>query len=145
MRRLLLAVLGALGMLVGLVAVAGTAQAANPHPVPSNPIVCTLNPDQTVSCAGGIAGLGTGAVTVTVDVAFGCETRSGSNQPGGHVQAVSEPIQPRSGRINFSLTTGPADCPPGLNPVVGDTATITVRSAATGEVLFTTTVPITEP
>jgi hypothetical protein len=144
MKRLLLAVLGALGLLVGMVTMAGSAQAA-PHEVTSNPIVCTLNPDQTVTCAGGIAGLGTGAVIITTDVAFACETRSGSNQPGGHLQAVSAPIQPRSGRVNFNLTTGPADCPPGLNPVVGDTATITVRSAATGEVLFTTTVPITEP
>jgi hypothetical protein len=117
------------------------ALAANPHEVTNDPIVCTLNADQTVTCAGSVAGLGNQAVIAQVDADFACETRSGSNQPGGHLQAQSEPIQTRSGRITFSETTGPADCPPGLNPVVGETATVTIFDLA-GNVLFTKTEPI---
>jgi len=137
-----LGIIAVLSLLVTALA-AVPALAINPHEVPSNPITCTLNPDQTVTCTGGIAGLGTSElVDITLDVDFACEVRPGVNRPGGHLQAVAEDVAPRAGRVNFSLTTGPAECPPGLNPVVGEFATVTVTDAATGEVLFTTTVRI---
>jgi hypothetical protein len=136
-----LGIIGVLSMLLVAFA-ASAALAVNPHEVPSNPIVCT-EVDNAVQCAGGIAGLGTGAVTIQVDAALACETRSGSNQPGGHLQATTEPIAPEHGRVDFDVTTAAARCPRGLNPVVGETATVTVFSAATGAQLFQTTVPIT--
>jgi hypothetical protein len=137
MKKLLLVVLSALTFM----AAPGVAHAASPHEVVSNPIVCTLNADQTVTCSGSVAGLGNQAVTVTLEVDFACATRGNENRPGGHLQEVSDPIQPRNGRINFSETTGPAVCPPGLNPVVGDTATVTIRNLA-GRVLFSKEVTI---
>jgi hypothetical protein len=120
-----------------------SAWAANPHEVKNNPIVCT-QVGTAVECSGSIAGLGSAdRVTITVRASLACETKSGANQPGGHLQGTTEPIAVRSGRVNFDVTTASASCPPGLVPVVGDTATIIVRDAATGEVLFRTTVPIT--
>jgi hypothetical protein len=119
------------------------ALAVNPHEVPNNPIVC--NEVQTaagpaVQCSGAIAGLG-GAerVTISIDAALACETRSGSNQPGGHLQATSEPLDVRGGKVTFDETTQAASCPPGLNPGVGETATITVREFPSGTVLATFT------
>ena len=138
-------IIAVLSLIVAALA-AVPALAANPHEVPSNPIVCTevaTDAGPAVECAGAIAGLGTGDVIIQTDVALACETRSGSNQPGGHLQATTEPIPVENGRVNFAETTEAADCPRGLNPVVGETATVTVRSAATGQLLFTTTVPIT--
>lgn len=142
MKRLLL-VLCAVG---AAFVVPSTALAVKPHEVPSNPIVCTVvetPAGPAVECAGAIAGLGTGAVIIQVDVALACETRSGANQPGGHLQATTEPITPEHGRVDFDVTTAAAECPPGLVPVVGEKATVSVFSAATGELLFTKTVPIT--
>jgi hypothetical protein len=110
--------------------------------VKNNPIVCQ-EVQNAVECSGSIAGLGSAdRVTITVDASLACETKSGANQPGGHLQATSQPIDVRSGRVNFDVTTSQADCPPGLVPVVGDTATIIVRAFPSGEVLFRTTVPI---
>src|SRR5215218_5750055 len=140
-----LGIIGVLSMLL-LAFSASAAFAINPHEVPSNPIVCTeveTNAGPAVECSGAIAGLGTGAVIIQVDVGLACETRSGSNQPGGHLQATTEPITPEHGRVDFDVTTAAAQCPPGLNPVVGEEATVSVFSAATGALLFTTTVPIT--
>jgi len=143
MRRI--GIIGVLSMLLVAFA-ASAALAVNPHEVPSNPIVCTevqTAEGPAVACSGAIAGLGTGAVIIEVDVALACETRSGANQPGGHLQATTEPITPEHGRVDFDVTTAAAECPPGLNPVVGEEATVSVFSAATGALLFTTTVPIT--
>ena len=121
---------------------ATSAWAANPHEVKNNRIVCQ-EVDNAVECSGSIAGLGSAdRVTITVDASLACETKSGSNRPKGHLQGTSEPIGVKSGRVNFDVTTAQADCPPGLVPVVGDTATITVRAFPSGEVLFQTTVPI---
>src|SRR5215207_8735611 len=141
-----LGIIGVLSMLL-LAFSASAAFAVNPHEVPSEPIVCTVVETEAgpaVECTGAIAGLGTGAVIIEVDVALACETRSGANQPGGHLQATTEPITPEHGRVDFDVTTAAAECPPGLVPVVGEEATINVFSAATGELLFTMTVPITE-
>ena len=134
-----------LGVVVAAVAAfpAATAWAANPHEVNNNPIVCN-QVGTAVECSGSIAGLGTAdAVVITVDANLACETKSGSNQPRGHLQGTSEPITPKSGRVNFDVTTASASCPPGLRPVVGENATIFVRDATTGEILFQETVPIT--
>ena len=119
------------------------ALAANPHEVRSNPIVCTevqTAQGPAVRCSGSIAGLG-GAdrVTISLSVGLACETRSGSNQPGGHLQARTDPLTVRSGRVNFNVTSPAARCPRGLNPVVGNTATITVREFPSGDVLRTFT------
>jgi len=142
MRRI--GIIAALSMM--LMAVSATsAWAIKPHEVPSNPIVCTevqTAEGPAVECSGAIAGLGTGAVIIEVDVALACETRPGTNQPGGHLQATTEPIAPKHGRVNFDVTTNAAECPPGLNPVVGDVAVVSVFRAATGELLFQTEVPI---
>ena len=143
MRRI--GIIGVLSMLLVAFA-ASAALAVNPHEVPNNPIVCTVvetDAGPAVACSGSIAGLGTGDVIIRIDVALACETRSGSNQPGGHLQATTEPITPEHGRVDFDVTTAAAECPPGLNPVVGEEATVSVFSAATGALLFTTTVPIT--
>jgi hypothetical protein len=134
-----------LGVVVAAVAAvpATSAWGASPHEVNNNPIVCH-QAGTAVECSGSIAGLGNAdAVRITVTAGLACETKSGSNQPGGHLQGTSQPIPVRSGRVNFDVTTASASCPPGLRPVVGDTATVTVRDASTGEVLFRTTVPIT--
>jgi hypothetical protein len=137
-----------LGLAVAAVAAipATSALAANPHQVPHNEITCQqVGPASApaVNCSGSIAGLGSAdAVVIQIDAALACSTRKGNNEPGGHLQATTEPIPPKGGRVNFNETTDSAECPNGLNPVVGDTATITVRDADTGAVLFTTTVPI---
>jgi hypothetical protein len=118
---------------------ASAALAINPHTVPSNPIVCQVvqtDAGPAVECAGAICGLGQGAVIIETDVALACETKPGSNQPGGHLQATTEPITPEHGCVEFDVTTAAAECPPGLVPVVGEVATISVFRAATGELLF---------
>jgi hypothetical protein len=116
--------------------------AANPHEVTNDPIECVLNNNGTVTCSGSVAGLGNQPVRAQVDVDFACATRGNANQPGGHLQAKTGLITPHNGRITFSLTTGPATCPPGLNPVVGETATVSIFSQG-GALLFRTTVDIT--
>jgi hypothetical protein len=135
-------IIAVLSLIVAAVA-AVPALAANPHQVPNNPIVCEevqVQGDPAVRCSGSIAGLG-GAdrVTISIDAALACETRQGNNQPGGHLQADTQPLTVRGGRVNFSETTDAADCPRGLNPVVGNTATITVREFPSGDVLRTFT------
>jgi hypothetical protein len=115
--------------------------AASPHEVTNNPIECVFNNNGTVTCSGSVAGLGNRAVIAQVDVAFACATRGNEKQPGGHLQSKSGPIQTRNGRITFSVTTGPAKCPPGLNPVVGKTAKVSILTLG-GKVLYETTVPI---
>jgi hypothetical protein len=127
---------------LGFIAIAtvALAQKSGAHLLESP--VCTES-GGTVTCTGGsAAGLGNQPVTVSADVPAGCETKPGSNQPPGHAQAQSQPIQPRGGRINFPTLTLSADCPPGLNPVIGDTVTFTILTE-TGQLVFTFTVPVT--
>ena len=122
----------------------GTANAARPHTVPSgDAITCTVNDaDLSVTCTGELAGLGNvKLINVHVETGFACATRGNANQPGGHVQGDSGPIQVNNGRATFTVDTGPASCPPGLNPVVGATSTITVTDLRTGKVIYTVTVP----
>ena len=138
-------IIAVLSLIVAALA-AVPALAANPHEVGNNPIVCTeVNTAQgpAVRCSGSIAGLG-GAdrVTISIDAKLACETRKGNNQPGGHLQATSKPLTVKSGRVNFEETTDAASCPRGLNPVVGQTATITVKEFPSGDVLATFTRPI---
>src|SRR5919112_3203327 len=129
--------------LMALAIAAVPAIAARPHPPASaQPIECHLNPDNTVTCTGDLAGLGNVEnIDVFVDADFACATRGNAKQPPGHLQGEQRDIPVRSGRASFSVTTGPASCPAGLNPVVGQNATITVTNSATGEVLFTQQVP----
>jgi hypothetical protein len=137
-RSILFVLFASLGLLF---ATTTTAMAANPHEVPNNPIVCTSN-GTTVTCSGSVAGLGNEAVIAVVDADFACQTRPGNNNPPGHIQGKSGPIQPKNGRINFSVTTGPATCPPGLNPVIGDFATVSIFDLE-GNLLFQKRVRIT--
>src|SRR5215204_1757916 len=102
------------------------ALAARPHEVTNNPITCTLNPDQTVTCSGSVAGLGNQPVRAVVDVDFACATRGNETQPGGHLQANPGLFTPQHGRMNRSLTTGPATCPPGLSPLVAEAASVSI-------------------
>jgi hypothetical protein len=138
-------IIAVLSLIVAALA-AVPALAANPHEVANNPIVCEevqVQGDPAVHCSGSIAGLGSAdRVTITLRVGLACETRSGSNQPGGHLQTTTPPLRVKSGRVNFDVTTPAASCPRGLNPVVGETATLTVRDASTGEVLLRVTRPI---
>jgi hypothetical protein len=138
LRLALLALLAAVGLVL---AGTGAAMAARAHEVVNDPITCVLNANNTVTCSGSVAGLGNQAVVAQVDADFACETRPGNNQPGGHIQGKTEPIQTRNGRITFSVTSGPASCPPGLNPVVGDFATVTIFDLQ-GNALFTKRVRI---
>src|SRR6266511_766942 len=111
-------IIGVLSMLLVAFS-ASAALAVSPHEVPNNPIVCT-KVGTAVECAGSIAGLGTGETVIIQVVAdLACETRSGSNQPGGHLQGTTEPITAEHGRVDFDVTTDAAKCPRGLNPVVG--------------------------
>jgi hypothetical protein len=136
-------VLRKLGIIAVLCLIAGAlaapALAVNPHEVPNDLLVCQevqTAQGPAVECSGAIAGLG-GAerVTITVDAELACQTRSGSNEPGGHLQATTLPLDVQGGKTTFDVTTAAAECPPGLNPVVGETATITVREFPSGEVL----------
>jgi len=136
----------ALGVVIAAVAAfpATTAWAANPHTLPNTEITCMEVAGPAVSCSGSIAGLGSAdSVVIQIDADLACGTRPGNNQPRGHLQATTEPIDVRSGRVNFeNVTTDAAECPPGLNPVVGDTATVSVFDADTGALLFSTEVEI---
>ena len=139
MRKMLLA-----GVLVVLVAVTMTtttlAQKPGAHLL-SEP-VCTIS-GGTVSCSGGsAAGLGNQPVTVSATVDAFCQTRPGNNQPAGHNQFQSAPIQPKGGRIDFPSFTITPDCPPGLNPVVGNVVTYTILTEG-GALVFTFTVTAT--
>ena len=139
MQRRLLSILVAIA-LVGFLAATG-AWAARPHFVVEP--VCTLE-GQVIECVGGaVAGLGNEPVTAFLEGEVACETKSGANQPGGHIQTRTDPLRVRSGKVTFNVTTPAADCPRGLNPVVGNTAIITVREFPSGDVLATFRVPIT--
>ena len=131
---------------IGMSAAVATAQ--NPHFSQPNPVTCEVisRPGArtcTVCCAGTIVGVGSEPTSVVLDIAnSGCQTRSESNFPPGHVQATSAPIPPSSGNITFtceqvrvSLT-----CPGGLNTVLGPEAAISIQQD--GEVTPVGTVDI---
>jgi hypothetical protein len=129
--------------LIAAAVVAVPALAANPHESNKNPIECVLNDDNTVTCGGTVSGLGNvNRIVAQVDANFACETRSGSNQPRGHLQGETNPIRVRNGSATFSVDAGPARCPRGLNPVVGPTATVSI-SDLQGNILFSKQVRIT--
>jgi hypothetical protein len=118
---------------------------ANPHQNPqTQPLFCDQQ-GGTVTCGGELAGLGNvDFIQVQLDLDAGCATKRSAHEPPGHFQVVSGPIPvDQNGRATFSVTAAP-DCPPGLNPVFGDTATITVFEFGTTNVLFgPVTVPVT--
>jgi hypothetical protein len=93
-----------------------------------------------VNCEGTLVGLGTVPTSVQVVADAACATRGNGNEPKGHIQGTSEPITPRGGRIDFDVTSGSASCPNGLNPTIGDTATINVFQS--GNLVFTDSVSI---
>jgi hypothetical protein len=119
---------------------AAVAVAANPHFV-GDP-TCTITSNQQVNCQGKVAGLGTAPVSVTLTADFSCENRGG-HFPGGHVSSRTRNITPRGGQITFNETTTSAKrgCPPGLTPVFGDSATLTI--VQNGVIVFQEDIPIT--
>ena len=134
MRRMLLG--SAVVILTGFAWTTGAlAQKAGAHVLESP--VCTLSSNgSSITCTGGsAAGLGNQPVAVSASCPAGCSTKPGSNDPSGHAQFQSEPIQPRGGRINFPTFTLSADCPPGLVSFVGTTITYTITTAGGGLVL----------
>jgi hypothetical protein len=123
---------------VAFAAVPALAQKSGAHELQSNPIVCTTD-GTIVTCSGTVVGLGgniTQANTV-VEADFACATKRSGHQPGGHLQGDSGPLPVTSGRIDFTVETGPATCPPGLRATIGPTATVSIFSGDT--LLFTTT------
>lgn len=141
-------IIAVLSLIVAALA-AVPALAANPHTVPSGePITCTLTNPTTVSCSGELAGIGqVDAIQITVDVTGGCSTSQTppKNNPPGHLQSTSQPIPvSKNGRATFTQDVH-LDCPAGLNPFFGNTATVTVFEAGNPDnVLFgPVTVPIT--
>jgi hypothetical protein len=85
-----------------------------------------------VTCSGTVSGLGnvTQANSV-VEADFACATKRSGHKPGGHLQADSGPLPVTNGSLTFSVTTGPASCPAGLVPTIGDTATVSIFSGNT--------------
>jgi len=127
-------------MVVMAVTNVGLAQKAGAHLL-SEP-VCTIS-GGTVTCTGGsAAGLGNQPVVVSASVDAGCQTRPGNNEPAGHTQFTSAPIQPKGGRIDFPTITLSPDCPGGLNPVIGNIVTYTILTEG-GVLVFTFTVTAT--
>jgi hypothetical protein len=106
--------------------------------------VCTLE-EQVITCVGGaVAGLGNDPVTAFLEGDVACETKSGANQPGGHIQGQPVTFTPRGGRTNLPvLTLGPAECPPGLVPIVGPDITLVILDEAGGTV-FEADLTVTE-
>jgi hypothetical protein len=138
-----IAILGVLSLMALAIAVV-PALAAKPgaHEQKKDTITCVANDDFTVTCSGTVSGLGNITQANTQVLAdFACSTRPGNNKPAGHLQADSEPIPVSNGSLTFSTTTGPASCPGGLDPAIGDTATVNIFSG--GTLVYTTTVPIT--
>lgn len=119
---------GALGVAV-VAAMSTLALAQKPGAHVLEEPVCTLDTGSTsITCENGsAAGLGNQAVIVSASVPAGCQVKPGTNDPPGHAQFTSEPIQPRGGRINFPTFTLSADCPPGLVPTIGTVVTYEIR------------------
>ena len=139
-------IIAVLSLIVAALA-AVPALAGKPHEVPSGqPITCSHTSTTTITCGGELAGLGNvDFITVTVDVTGGCSTSQEppKNNPPGHLQSTSPPIAvDENGRATFSQPVS-LKCPKGLNPFFGDTATIFVRDADTGQLLFSKTVDVT--
>ena len=147
-------IIAVLSLIVAALA-AVPALAPNPHEVPSgDPITCTAsdtNDDgqfDTVGCFCESAGLGNvDAIQVTIDATGGCATDNQlRHEPRGHIQSTSAPIPvSNNGRANISQSVS-VDCPPGLNEVIGDQATVTVFEAGNPDnVLFKTTEDVIFP
>jgi hypothetical protein len=125
---------------VGMSAAVATAQpTANPHFSQSDPPTCETSSSGrtcTVCCEGTIVGVGSAPTSVELSIAnSGCQTRSESNLPPGHLQATTGPITPSGGNIEFGrdpLLCISLRCPGGLNTILGDEATISlVRGGVT--------------
>jgi hypothetical protein len=140
MKRLVLSVIGIVAVLA--LALSPAAMASNPHFVKTPTCTSTTSDNSiTVNCTGGkIAGVGTEPTRVGIDVQGGCANNPG-HLPGGHNQAVSQPIQPKGGNIVFGSLSVTVSCPPGLTPVVGSSVTYFI--VQDGQTTVIGTVPIT--
>jgi hypothetical protein len=109
MRRTIFFVL--LTVLMALSIATPAALAQNPHYVVEP--TCTVNPDNTVTCTGSVAGVGNDLLTVVVDAVLSVEilcTNPGGNVAPGQTQQTTvtgeaSNIQPEHGRATFSVTT----------------------------------------
>ena len=142
MRKIgILAVLSLVALAIAVV----PALAAKPgaHEQKKDLITCVANPDFTVTCSGTVSGLGNiDSANTEVLADFACSTRPANNQPRGHLQGDSGPIPVQNGSLTFSVTTGPASCPAGLNPDIGAFATVNIYTDNGATLVYTTTVPI---
>jgi|SRR5215210_5015447 len=142
MRKLgIIAVLSLVALAIAVVP-ALAANKPGAHEQKKDTITCTTN-GFTVKCTGTVSGLGGNidSASTVVEADFACATRPGNNKPSGHLQGDSGPLQVSNGSLTFDVTTVPASCPNGLNPTIGDTATVSIFSDT--RLLYQTTVPIT--
>lgn len=125
-----------LGLLVAAAClVSGAASASSVHFVGTP--TCTVS-GGTLTCSGSLAGLGSQTTNITISANFECTNRGG-NQPPGQASGQSGPINPKNGRVNFTVSaTG--SCPPPQLPDFGGSATITASQG--GSVVFTGSIPI---
>ena len=130
-------IIAVLSLIVAALA-AVPALAQNPHFV-TEP-VCTAS-GGTVTCTGGkVAGLGNEPVSVFYTGQFGCETKSGSNQPPGQSRSKVATITPKGGSINLPRSTLSSGCHGTQTPVAPDEVTLHIVNQAGVEVF---TAPIT--
>ncbi len=126
-----------LAFVVGVGLVAGIAVASNVHFVGSPS--CTES-GGTLTCSGSLAGLGSQTTVIEIEADFQCTNRGG-NQPPGHASGQSEPIPPKNGRVNFSVSAS-GDCPGPMTPDFGGGATIT--ASQDGSQVFSASIPISD-
>src|SRR5215212_3023665 len=132
MRKIgIIAVLSLIALAIAVV----PALAAKPgaHEQKKDTITCTVvNNGTQVQCTGTVSGLGNVTTANTEVLAdFACSTKPAKNNPPGHLQGDSGPLQVTNGSLTFDVTTGPATCPPGLVPTIGDTATVNIFNGST--------------
>jgi hypothetical protein len=139
-------------MALAIAAVPALAAKPGAHEQKKDTITCFTsdeagNPDPNgtrVTCTGTVSGLGNiDSANTEVLADFACSTRPMNNKPGGHLQDDSGPLPVTNGSLTFKVTTGPATCPNGLVPTIGESATVNIFTDNGSTLVYTTTVPIT--
>jgi hypothetical protein len=129
-------------MALAIAAVPALAAKPGAHEQKKDTITCTTD-GFTVTCSGTVSGLGNiDEANTEVLADFACATRGNGNQPKGHLQGDSGPLPVSNGSLTFSVETGPASCPSGLNPTIGQNATVNIFTDNGTTLVYTTTVPI---
>jgi hypothetical protein len=129
---------------VGMSATVATAQ--NPHFVGDQQCLRTFERNTCqVCCSGKIAGVGETPFSVAVDIEGGCITLSGSNEPPGHLQTTTGPIEPSGGNIVYQNVCVTLKCPGELDLFLDTTASISLLEVEGGEPIPVGDVTITGP